>query len=104
MNKVSVRIKKGFVFPGFWGWVPLPRLIVYNPKYSVSRTIIAHELMHVTQWERYGILFLPFYVFQWVRAGFNYWEIPMEKEARASELSKDYLVWADEVLRKNGMV
>lgn len=104
MNKVPVTIRKGFVFPGFWGWVPFPRLIVYNPKFSVSRSIIAHELMHVTQWERYGVFFLFLYFFQWVFCGFNYWEIPMEKEARAAEQSMEYLFWADEVLRRNGMV
>jgi hypothetical protein len=104
MKKVPVTLKKGFVFPGFAGWVPLPGLIIYNPKYSVGRHFLAHELMHVTHWQRYGVGFLFLYVFQWIKVGFNYWDIPLEVEARAAENDKEYLSWADEVMRKHGLV
>lgn len=104
MKKVNVKLIKGFVFPGFAGWVPCPRVIVYSPKYAVNRKFLAHELMHVSQWERYSIFFLPLYVLQWVLVGFNYWKIPLEVEARSAEYDEDYLLWADETLRRNKLV
>jgi fatty acid desaturase len=104
MEKVPVTLKKGFVFPGFAGWVPLPGLIIYNPKYGLGRHFIAHELMHVTQWNRYGVWFLFLYVFQWVSVGFSYWNIPLEVEAREAESNHEYLLWADEILRKHKII
>jgi hypothetical protein len=104
MKKIPVTLKKGFVFPGFAGWVPLPGLIIYNPKYSPNRIFVAHELMHVTQWKRHGFGFLFLYILQWIKVGFNYWNIPFEIEAREAENNSDYLLWADEVLRKNNLI
>jgi hypothetical protein len=99
MKKPPVKLKAGFVMPGFMGWVPLPRLIIFNPKYQVTRRFVAHELMHVIQWERYGITFIPRYLYQWMSVGFSYTNIPMEKEARAVESNAAFLEWADEVIR-----
>ena len=46
----------------------------------------AHELVHVRQCERWGLLFLPAYllagVWQWVRGRDAYWDNPFEMEAR----------------------
>ena len=46
----------------------------------------AHELVHVRQCERWGLLFLPAYllagVWQWVRGRDAYWDNPFEVEAR----------------------
>lgn len=104
IKKVKVKLSKGFVFPGYAAWVPFRRTIIYSGKYTPTRRLIAHELVHVVQHEKYGILFYPRYVIGWVRAGFNYWDIPMEKEAREGEKDSFFLSWAEELMRKNGLI
>lgn len=46
----------------------------------------AHERVHVRQYERWGLLFLPAYLlagaWQWVRGRSAYWDNPFEVEAR----------------------
>jgi len=38
-----------------------------------------HELVHVAQYERYGLAFLPLYL--WYRARHGYFEHPLERDA-----------------------
>lgn len=104
MKRYPVRMVEGPVMPGFAGWVPLPGLIVYASNYSPTRRFVAHELMHVVQWKRHGILFPFIYFFQWVSAGFSYLNIKMEIEARQAETDQNFLYWADDVMREHGMV
>ena len=44
-----------------------------------------HELVHVAQYERWGILFIPAYLgcslWLWLRGGHPYWDNPFEREA-----------------------
>jgi hypothetical protein len=104
MKKVPVKLKKGFVFGDFIGWVPLPRTIIYKNGYTPNKRFVAHELCHVVQYEKYGWKFLPVYVWQWVTSGFSYMKIPMEMEARYMESDPEYLSWAEEVLRQYGFL
>jgi Domain of unknown function (DUF4157) len=47
---------------------------------------VCHELTHVQQYRRYGHFgFVVRYLYSWVRNGFSYYNINMEKEARAAE-------------------
>jgi hypothetical protein len=104
MNKIPVTLKKGFVFGRFIGWVPLPRTIIYKNGYTPTKRFVAHELCHVTQYEKHGWSFLPLYLWQWISSGFSYTNIPMEIEARSMESDPGYLAWAEEVLRKYGFL
>ena len=51
----------------------------------------AHELVHVRQFERWGVWLVPAYMmcsaFQWFRGRRAYWDNPFEREARAGERS-----------------
>ena len=103
-NKVPVKLTKGFVFPGYAAWVPFRRRIIYSKKYQPTRRLVAHELVHVVQHEKYGLMFYPRYFLGWIFSGFNYWNIPMEKEARSGEQDHFYISWAEEVMRKSGLI
>ena len=104
VKNISVKIRQGFVTPGYAAWVPFRRTIIYNKNVDVTRRLIAHELVHVVQHERYGLMFYPRYFWGWVRAGFDYFYIPMEMEARKGEKESFYLSWAEELMRKHGLL
>jgi hypothetical protein len=48
-----------------------------------------HELVHVAQYERWGLLFVPAYLgssaWLWLRGRHPYWDNPFEREAYGSE-------------------
>jgi len=49
----------------------------------------SHELVHVAQYERWGLLFLPAYfgwaAWLWLRGRDPYWDNPFEREAYSKE-------------------
>lgn len=49
----------------------------------------AHELVHVAQYERWGLLFIPAYLgcsaWLWLRGRHPYWDNPFEREAYGKE-------------------
>lgn len=102
--KVPVKLVSGFVFPRYAAWVPFRRLIVYSRNVTPTRRLVAHELVHVLQHERFGVSFYFRYFWGWVSSGFSYWDIPMEIEARKGEMDSFYLLWAEELMRKNGLI
>ncbi|WP_300600179.1 DUF4157 domain-containing protein [Niabella sp.] len=60
---------------------------------------VRHELKHIEQYQRYGVLrFLFKYLVQSIKYG--YYNCPLEKEARAAE--KDAAILARFELKKNG--
>ena len=99
MTRVPVKvITRGIVPPGAAAWVPLPRTIVFKRPEWINERLMAHELAHVSQWERHGWWFPVLYVWGWARAGFSYSENTFEREARALERNQCYLSWAREVM------
>jgi hypothetical protein len=97
-----VKIKVGFVWPGAIAWVPNSKtILVINEDQAKNTRLIAHELKHITQAKRLGILFIPTYILKWITAGFSYKNHPMEIEARAAERDPHYIEWAKQVIQAN---
>lgn len=63
--------------------VTIGRTIVVHPERVISQRLIRHELVHVSQWEKYGITFPFRYTTNHIRHG--YLENPFEKEADKAE-------------------
>jgi hypothetical protein len=100
---VSVRV--GLVPPGAAAWVPLPRTIILGTGITPNVRLMAHELQHVLQAERYGTAWGAVYLAQWTRTVLlirstsqAYQQMPFEVEARAAELDPGMLAWARTVL------
>lgn len=68
-----------------WGPFILVRRDAHEYPKSALRRLLRHEMEHVRQWKRYGVLFPLVYVFNWVRAGFSYTNNELEKRARFYE-------------------
>lgn len=99
----NVKIKVGFVTPGYAAWVPKSNLIVVaDEKHATNRRLIAHELQHVKQHRKYGLFFYLAYAIGWAKAGFSYWDNWMEREAREAEQEPRMLMWADRVIKESG--
>lgn len=72
------------LMPGFGG-ITLSKNLVFV-KRSIEKTgLIRHEAVHVQQARKMGWKYLPTYLFQAIRGGFNRSKIPMEIEAYAKE-------------------
>ena len=99
---MSLQIKVGFVWPGYAAWVPNKNtIIIAKPEYATNERLITHELAHVKQHRQYGIWFYPAYILGFIRAGFNYKNNWMEKEARKAENNPQMRRWARKVIREN---
>lgn len=65
--------------------ITLGHVIVAVTRGDLQRSL-AHELVHVRQYERWGVLFFPAYaassLWQWLRGGRAYWDNCFEIEAR----------------------
>jgi hypothetical protein len=56
--------------------------IFHNHKHGpMTFAMLQHEQVHVRQWKRWGPFFPFIYLYQWVKAGFNYRNIWFEREA-----------------------
>jgi hypothetical protein len=93
------RIKVGFVLPGSDAWVPNGETILVRSRvHARDRLLIAHELQHIVDARRLGLLWIPTYLWLWVRAGFSYRNHPLEKSARISERDPHFIAWAERVI------
>ena len=64
--------------------VLLPRLIFVRRGVHASARLVAHELGHIRQIERMGLL--RYWVrYLWLLARHGYWDNPLESEARRGE-------------------
>jgi hypothetical protein len=80
---------------GISGIVLWPFIIVIR----LDRKLLRHEYIHVMQIRRsqrkYGKMGVLFwycsYLWEWAKAGFNYWKIKYEVEAFGNEENKDYI-------------
>jgi hypothetical protein len=63
--------------------------VILGVSESTLETIRSHEWVHVQQYERWGLLFLPAYLFSsavlWLSGRDPYWENPFEVEAYAED-------------------
>ncbi|HEY0914825.1 MAG TPA: hypothetical protein VGE22_08150 [Solimonas sp.] len=86
-----------FAYGGFSGWVlargwvgaiTIGHLVLARDADAMERTL-AHELVHVRQYERWGLLFPLLYLWAscdaWRRGGRAYWDNRYEIEARQAE-------------------
>lgn len=97
-DKVKIVVIDKFI-GNFVAIVPFPNTILVVKEYAESAPIIAHELVHLDQWERYGWSFYPRYISGWIKAGFSYTNNPMEVEAR--ENYHRYLTLAKELINES---
>jgi hypothetical protein len=69
-----------------WAAITLPPVGIFLcSKYTHNQKIISHELVHWGQYHKMGTIgFYTNYITGWVKAGFKYENIPMEKEAYRS--------------------
>lgn len=74
-----VKIKK--FFGNFVAIVPFPETIFVVEEYAVVPEVMAHELVHVEQWRRYGFRYPLMYVQKWFQNGMRWTTNPMEVEA-----------------------
>lgn len=95
---IQVRIKRaGWIIPRDYDGLTLGRTIFIRPGVVVGRDFLAHELMHVLQWERLGFWgFVWNYGWTFVRDGFRYRNIDLEEEARNP--TPEVQAWADRLL------
>lgn len=101
---VDVRFSR-LVPPQAAAWVPWPRTIRFKPGTPLYVGLMAHELMHVLQAEKYGKAWPAVYLAQWLKTGIMigsfaraYHEMPFEKEARRAEQDLDMRVWARDII------
>lgn len=70
---------------------------------EISVTTLAHELVHVDQYKRLGMLrFLLTWIFEYVKNG--YWNISLEKEAYKKQNDSEYVERAKEIMRQKGLL
>jgi hypothetical protein len=80
----SLKLRKGQVAIVFGHTVHLRNTT--REEFLADTPWVCHELTHVQQYRRYGTFgFVVRYLYSWVRTGFRYPDINMEKEARAAE-------------------
>lgn len=63
--------------------VTIGRTIVIHPKRDITERLLRHELVHVNQWEQYGLTFPFRYGMGHIRHGYQ--NNPFEVEAEAAE-------------------
>jgi len=80
--------------------VLLPRTIFVQSSANLTVRLVAHELVHVDQIKRLGLL--RYWVkYLWLLAKFGYGDHPMEIEARALETTIEWRKRAKRVLEVN---
>lgn len=55
-----------------------------------DKRLLCHELTHVQQWHRYGLIRFPI-LYLWYSLQFGYEKNPFEKEARSNENNEEML-------------
>ena len=64
--------------------VTIGRTVFVHPDAAGDSALIRHELEHVAQWDRGGLVFALDYAWQWARHG--YWSNPYELAADSASL------------------
>lgn len=94
-------VRVPFLFPR-WAiaQVLLPNIVFLKTGVTASTTLVAHELVHVHQIKRYGLLryWVQYLVLLW---RYGYEEHPMEIEARALAATIEWRKRAKRVLEVN---
>jgi hypothetical protein len=74
-------------------------LILINQGVVVEEELLAHELVHVTQWQTLGMVpFLFHYLKDLIRYGYE--RHPLEREARDLSKADFYREWARQILAR----
>ena len=77
-----------------------PNVIQVVSGFETNVGVIAHELVHVTQWHRIGPSFPIVYIAQVIARG--YLDAPLEVEARELAETDFYRSWARDVIARGG--
>ena len=102
MTRVPVKLRRSPLVPaGFTAWVPVKRTVLIRRDVEVTERLIAHECVHLIQAERHA--WPAAYVWQWIRTGFSYTNMPFEVEARAGEVDPFYRAWAKALIVELGL-
>lgn len=90
-------VRCDWIVPEGYGGLTLGRWIFIRRNVDVTVAWLAHELMHVLQWRRLGVVgFLWQYGWTFFRDGMRYRNIDLEEEARNP--TPYALVWAQDLI------
>ncbi len=99
MSKVNLKLVHPRWVPGtYTAWVPWFNTILYDREQRMDKNTVAHELVHVDQWNRYGIFFPIRYAMAWLGGGRTHSGNWMEKEADELASEKKYREKAAELI------
>lgn len=101
--KAPKLVRVPFLIPPRMAGMTLGRFILIPRHITPTVTLIAHELVHVDQFQTFGVArFLAKYLWSWARNGFRYSRIDFEREAYELESQLYYRAWAERVLVASG--
>lgn len=100
LNRPRVRLRRvPWLIPSWAQAQAWPRLILIRRGVPLTETLLAHELAHVQQWQRLGLIaFIWTYCRYFLRYG--YADHPLEEEARAAAADPWYRCWARLLLQE----
>lgn len=91
-------VRVPFLIPtGARAQVLLPGVIFLRRNVPPTVELIAHELVHVDQLARLGLV-RYWFTYLWLLARHGYWDNELEREARRAETDPEYLVRARDLL------
>lgn len=97
MTNVNI-VRRNWIVPKGYAAITLGNTIYVRHDTNLTHSLLAHELMHVLQWQRLGFWgFVWNYGWTFVRDGFRYKNIDLEEEARNP--TPEVKAWAAELLR-----
>jgi hypothetical protein len=104
-EQVNIRVVPGLLprwaAAQVWGRTILLRRDMLERSAYTLRRLIAHELMHVVQYEHQGKLaFWAGYAYDWVTSGFSYKNMSLEHEAQLAAQEPFFLEAADKLLAR----
>lgn len=99
MSRPKVHIVRiNWIVPKGYIALTLNNYIFVRRDVELTHYLLSHELMHVLQWRRLGILgFIWQYGWTFARDGFRYRNIDLEEEARVP--TPEAQQWAREILK-----
>lgn len=101
MNHVKIIINGFLPFKPYYA-MAFGNFIFVRNDVTITKTLIAHELVHVNQYKRDGMIkFLFVWLIQFIFRGYK--NISYEKEAYTKQYYTNYQNWASTVLKINNI-